>query len=127
MTPKAYAYATAAVPAGSTSTATTFDLAQTLSDAMGAGVTLDRYQALQPAVSAALNSPAMGGASRTAAPYRSPAGGHYTNLSQCAFRQGLVPTPTFFVDDPAQLASDHYGFHWRGVVLDRPPRHQLLR
>lgn len=36
--------------------------------------------------------------------------GHYTNLSQWAHSKGLVPTPTFFVDDPAQLASDRYGF-----------------
>lgn len=36
--------------------------------------------------------------------------GHYTNLSQWAYGKGLVPTPTFFVDDPAQLASDRYGF-----------------
>lgn len=35
---------------------------------------------------------------------------NYTALSQWAHEQGLVPTPTFFVDDPAQLASDTYGF-----------------
>lgn len=36
--------------------------------------------------------------------------GHYTNLSQWAHGKGLVPSPTFFVDDPAQLASDRDGF-----------------
>lgn len=35
---------------------------------------------------------------------------NYTVLSQWAHDQGLVPTPTFFVDDPAQLSSDTYGF-----------------
>ncbi|MFA4083692.1 chitinase [Mycobacteroides salmoniphilum] len=35
---------------------------------------------------------------------------NYTALSQWAYAQGLVPTPTFFVDDPTQLASDRYGF-----------------
>lgn len=35
---------------------------------------------------------------------------NYTALSRWAYDKGLVPTPTFFVDDPAQLASDRYGF-----------------
>ncbi|TXI62209.1 hypothetical protein [Mycolicibacterium mageritense] len=35
---------------------------------------------------------------------------NYTELSKWAFAHGLVPTATFFVDDPAQLASDRYGF-----------------
>lgn len=35
---------------------------------------------------------------------------NYTRLSQWAFGQGLVPSPTFFVDDPTQLSSDLYGF-----------------
>jgi len=35
---------------------------------------------------------------------------NYTVLSQWAFTEGLVPSPTFFVDDPDQLASDTYGF-----------------
>ena len=35
---------------------------------------------------------------------------NYTQLSAWANRQGLVPTPTFFVDDPEQLSSDRYGF-----------------
>jgi putative chitinase len=39
---------------------------------------------------------------------------NYTNLSRWAFDHGLVPSPTFFVDDPAQLSSDAYGF--LGVV-----------
>jgi predicted chitinase len=35
---------------------------------------------------------------------------NYTQLSQWAHAKGLVPSPTFFVDDPGQLASDRYGF-----------------
>ena len=39
---------------------------------------------------------------------------NYTKLSEWAHSRGLVPTPTFFVDNPEQLASDKYGF--LGVV-----------
>jgi predicted chitinase len=39
---------------------------------------------------------------------------NYTKLSQWAHSQGLVPSPTFFVDQPAQLATPQYGF--LGVV-----------
>lgn len=35
---------------------------------------------------------------------------NYTKLSEWAYDQGLVPTPSFFVDDPEQLATDRYGF-----------------
>lgn len=35
---------------------------------------------------------------------------NYTELSKWAHGRGLVPSPTFFVDQPAQLASDRYGF-----------------
>lgn len=35
---------------------------------------------------------------------------NYVALSKWAHSRGLVPTPTFFVDQPAQLASDKYGF-----------------
>lgn len=35
---------------------------------------------------------------------------NYTELSRWAHGQGLVPTPTFFVDLPHELASDTYGF-----------------
>lgn len=35
---------------------------------------------------------------------------NYTVLSQWAYGKGLVPSPTFFVDNPAELASDCYGF-----------------
>jgi predicted chitinase len=35
---------------------------------------------------------------------------NYTNLSRWACDKGLVPSPTFFVDDPDQLATDRYGF-----------------
>jgi predicted chitinase len=35
---------------------------------------------------------------------------NYTELSTWAFGCGLVPTATFFIDQPDQLASDRYGF-----------------
>ena len=35
---------------------------------------------------------------------------NYANLSHWAFDKQLVPSPTFFVDDPDQLATDRYGF-----------------
>jgi hypothetical protein len=35
---------------------------------------------------------------------------NYTAVSKWAHSKGLVPTATFFVDNPAQLASDQYGF-----------------
>ena len=35
---------------------------------------------------------------------------NYTNLSRWAHGKGLVPTPTFFVDQPSRLASDELGF-----------------
>lgn len=35
---------------------------------------------------------------------------NYTELSKWAHSKGLVPSPTFFVDQPAQLASPVYGF-----------------
>ncbi|ASW31775.1 endolysin [Mycobacterium phage DarthP] len=35
---------------------------------------------------------------------------NYTKLSQWAHGKGLVPTPTYFVDNPDELASDRYGF-----------------
>lgn len=36
--------------------------------------------------------------------------GHYAALSKWAHARGLVPTPTFFVDNPSQLATPTYGF-----------------
>ena len=39
---------------------------------------------------------------------------NYTTLSKWAYAQGFVPSPTFFVDNPSQLATDTYGF--LGVV-----------
>lgn len=36
--------------------------------------------------------------------------GNYSRLSQWAYGKGLVPTSTFFIDNPGQLASDTYGF-----------------
>lgn len=35
---------------------------------------------------------------------------NYTALSRWAFSEGLVPSPTFFADDPDQLSSETYGF-----------------
>ncbi|MFT4125640.1 MAG: hypothetical protein QM662_05360 [Gordonia sp. (in: high G+C Gram-positive bacteria)] len=35
---------------------------------------------------------------------------NYTAVSRWAYDQGLVPTPTYFVGNPTQLASDRYGF-----------------
>lgn len=35
---------------------------------------------------------------------------NHTELSKWAFGKGLVPSPTFFVDNPDELASDKYGF-----------------
>lgn len=39
---------------------------------------------------------------------------HYQNLSAWAHQQGLVPTRTFFVDNPAALAGNEYV--WTGAV-----------
>lgn len=36
--------------------------------------------------------------------------GHYTELSRWAHEHGHVPTPTFFVDNPDELATPRYGF-----------------
>ncbi|WP_458681958.1 C39 family peptidase [Prescottella equi] len=35
---------------------------------------------------------------------------NYTECSRWAHGRGLVPSPTYFVDNPAELASDRYGF-----------------
>ncbi|NKT91728.1 peptidase C39 [Rhodococcus hoagii] len=35
---------------------------------------------------------------------------NYTECSRWAHGRGLVPSPTYFVDKPAELASDRYGF-----------------
>lgn len=35
---------------------------------------------------------------------------NYSQLSRWSFDRGLVPTPTFFVDNPEELASDRYCF-----------------
>lgn len=130
-----------------------------LSQAMGGSQTLNRYRALLPAVSDALNrcgcntvdrramwfaqighesaglrymeeiasgaayegrrdlgntQPGDGVRFKGRGPIQVTGRHNYTELSQWAFGQGLVPSPTFFVDQPAQLASDRYGF--LGVV-----------
>lgn len=35
---------------------------------------------------------------------------NYTRCSEWAYSEGLVPSPTFFVDFPEEMASDIYGF-----------------
>jgi predicted chitinase len=55
-------------------------------------------------------SPATAGDSKGRGPIQVTGRHNYTQLSQWAFDNGLVPSPTFFVDDPEQLASDQYGF-----------------
>lgn len=45
--------------------------------------------------------------------------GHYTNLSKWAHGKGLVPTATYFVDNPEMLAADRYyciGAEWYWTV-----------
>lgn len=52
---------------------------------------------------------------------------NYTALSKWAFGKGLVPTPTYFVDNPTELASDQYaglGAAWYWVVA-RPDINEL--
>ncbi|MBM4575916.1 hypothetical protein GS415_08790 [Rhodococcus hoagii] len=44
---------------------------------------------------------------------------NYTECSRWAHGRGLVPSPTYFVDNPDELASDRYGFVGRRLVLDR--------
>lgn len=36
---------------------------------------------------------------------------NYTALSEWAYKLGYVPTPTYFVDNPEELASDEHGFN----------------
>lgn len=35
---------------------------------------------------------------------------NHRTVSQWAFKRGIVPTPTYFVDHPDELASDRFGF-----------------
>lgn len=132
-----------------------FDGAQVLSKAMLNALSLDRYQALLPAVTNALARcqcntveriamwcaqighesgglqwmeelasgaeyegrtdlgnvvPGDGKRYKGRGPIQVTGRHNYTELSKWAYAQGLVPTATFFVDDPGQLASDRYGF-----------------
>lgn len=52
---------------------------------------------------------------------------NYTRLSQWAHSKGYTPSPTFFLDQPAQLASDRFGFlgavwYW---TVERPTINQM--
>lgn len=52
---------------------------------------------------------------------------NYAKLSEWAYAQGLVPTPSFFIDNPDELASDTYGFYgaiWYWTVA-RPQINEL--
>lgn len=52
---------------------------------------------------------------------------NYTQVSQWAFEQGYVPSATYFVDNPTELAADDYGFlgtAWYWTVA-RPQINQL--
>lgn len=122
---------------------------------MGAEVSLDRYAALLPAVSASLaycqcttvdrvamwmaqvgeesgglqwmeeladgseyegrvdlgnTQPGDGARFKGRGPIQITGRANYTSLSAWAYGQNLVPSATFFVDDPTQLSSDQYGF-----------------
>ncbi|MCX2931187.1 GH25 family lysozyme [Mycobacterium sp. CVI_P3] len=166
---KAYAYAAATSVSPITITPKPSQVpvaqggAETLSQAMGASLPLDRYRALLPAVTSALqacgcvtadpattinriamwmaqvghesvglkymtelgdddyfrkynnrpdlgNGPTDGPRFRGRGPIQVTGRLNYTELSRWAHTRGLAPSPTFFVDDPDQLASDVYGF-----------------
>ena len=52
---------------------------------------------------------------------------NYAKLSQWAYSRGLVPTPTYFVDDPDALAADEHSF--TGVIwywTDARPMNSLI-
>ena len=48
---------------------------------------------------------------------------NYTKFSEWAFEKGLVPSKTFFVDNPTKLASDQYGFLAAVWTWTKPDRY----
>lgn len=150
--------------------------AETLSAAMGATVSIDRYRALLPAFTEAMVQAGCTTVERAAmwcaqighesvglkymeelwgptrdqltydthpdlgntmagdgfrykgrGPIQITGRGNYARLSQWAHEHGYVPSPTFFVDQPAQLAGDRFGFLgalWYWTVA-RPQINQL--
>lgn len=56
------------------------------------------------------NGPGEGFKYRGRGPIQVTGRNNYMELSRWAHGRGLVPSPTFFVDNPDQLASDRYGF-----------------
>lgn len=147
--PKGYCFATAGpVPAP------VDDPAKVLARAMDNRIGIDRYRALQPALSQCLrnsgcttvariamwlaqvghesgglkwmeeiasgvaynnrkdlgNGPSDGPRFKGRGPIMVTGRRNYTVLSEWAYGKGLVPTSTFFVDNPVLLSSDKYGF-----------------
>jgi len=156
--PKGYAYADTGVKQAAP-IAPPDQAADTLTRAMGGSVPFDRYRALLPSVTQALQQsqcntvdriamwmaqvghesvglkymfelwgptadqagyqgradlgntqPGDGFRFRGRGPIQVTGRNNYTNLSRWAFDKQLVPSPTFFVDDPDQLATDRYAF-----------------
>ncbi|WP_367582387.1 C39 family peptidase [Tsukamurella tyrosinosolvens] len=158
--PKGYTFADVAAPVVQLPVPARVSLtAESLSEAMGGALPLDRYRALLPALNDALiqcgcttvdraamwlaqvghesgglkwmeeiadgsayegradlgnTQPGDGRRFKGHGPIQITGRYNHTKVSEWAFSKGLVPTPTFFVEQPQQLASDKYGF--LGVV-----------
>lgn len=158
--PKGYTFADVAAPVVQLPVPARASLtAESLSEAMGGALPLDRYRALLPALNDALiqcgcttvdraamwlaqvghesgglkwmeeiadgsayegradlgnTQPGDGRRFKGHGPIQITGRYNHTKVSEWAFSKGLVPTPTFFVEQPQQLASDKYGF--LGVV-----------
>ncbi|WP_249338057.1 C39 family peptidase [Tsukamurella paurometabola] len=158
--PKGYAFADVAAPVVQLPVPARASLtAESLSEAMGGALPLDRYRALLPALNDALiqcgcttvdraamwlaqvghesgglkwmeeiadgsayegradlgnTQPGDGRRFKGHGPIQITGRYNHAKVSEWAFSKGLVPTPTFFVEQPQQLASDKYGF--LGVV-----------
>lgn len=157
--PKGYTFADVEAPVVQPPPARASLTAESLSEAMGGAIPLDRYRALLPALNDALiqcgcttvdraamwlaqvghesgglkwmeeiadgsayegradlgnTQPGDGRRFKGHGPIQITGRYNHTKVSEWAFSKGLVPTPTFFVEQPQQLASDKYGF--LGVV-----------